>query len=86
LTPPQAAELVSRLAAIQAPLMIRALAVLNPEEDRIIPITDAATMINRSRDWIEKRASLPFIRRDENGRLLGCSLAAVKEWIRNGAR
>ncbi len=89
MSPAEAALLIteiSRLAALQAPLMMRVLDALTSSEAKIIPITEAAEMINRSRDWIEKRPNLRFIRRDEDGRLLGCSRSGVREFIRNGSR
>jgi hypothetical protein len=83
LSPADAAILIAeiaKLSALQVPLMVQALSVLRPADDRIVPVKEAATMLGKRPNWIYRKADLDF-RVIKNGKLIGCSYQRLQRYI-----
>jgi predicted DNA-binding transcriptional regulator AlpA len=86
LAPTTAAGLLVRLVGVQTVLLSRALADGkegggNTGEDRLLTVTEAATVLSQTEDWLYRHAKqLPFTVRVGNS--LRFSSAGIAKWIR----
>jgi predicted DNA-binding transcriptional regulator AlpA len=86
LAPATAAGLLVRLVGVQTVLLSRALASEkdvggNAGEDRLLTVSEAATLLSQTEDWLYRHAKqLPFTVRVGNS--LRFSHAGIARWIR----